>query len=124
MNCFEHRSSTAIAICSSCVRGVCPLCVSEHNEGITCQREECQEQMRLRYQINNQYKSILTVSNSKTKINSYLLFIMGLFFLSIFFSALLKHENLGIFEYGTAILGVAFIIFAGVDFTKKYKLPK
>jgi hypothetical protein len=36
MNCYNHQSVPAIAICKNCNKGLCPECLTEVENGIAC----------------------------------------------------------------------------------------
>jgi hypothetical protein len=42
MKCFVHRQSDAVGVCKSCSRALCPECVAEFPDGITC-RGRCEQ---------------------------------------------------------------------------------
>ena len=44
MNCFYHQDVSAIGICKSCSRGLCPDCAAEQTSGLAC-RGRCEEEV-------------------------------------------------------------------------------
>ncbi|MBC9248958.1 hypothetical protein A9179_01590 [Pseudomonas alcaligenes] len=43
MNCFNHHTDAAIAICKSCGKGVCPSCAIDKGFAVTCS-ESCADE--------------------------------------------------------------------------------
>lgn len=43
MNCFNHENISAVALCASCMRGLCKKCATEVEGRISCKKTICQE---------------------------------------------------------------------------------
>lgn len=43
MNCAAHQETSAVGFCTICGRGICPDCVQEVAERLTCGRAYCNE---------------------------------------------------------------------------------
>jgi hypothetical protein len=45
MNCYYHHDKTAVCLCRSCGRGLCPDCAVDLDRGLAC-RGRCEEDVR------------------------------------------------------------------------------
>jgi hypothetical protein len=41
VNCFNHRTTSAVALCRGCGKGLCPGCANDTGQGVAC-RDSCE----------------------------------------------------------------------------------
>jgi hypothetical protein len=42
MNCFRHQDSSAVGLCKTCFKAVCPECAADVGNGLAC-KNSCEE---------------------------------------------------------------------------------
>jgi hypothetical protein len=56
MNCYNHHSVSAVAICKNCSKGLCPDCLTEVENGIAC-TATCVDDVKLLNNLINKNKN-------------------------------------------------------------------
>jgi hypothetical protein len=80
MNCYNHRSVPAVAICKNCNKGLCPDCLTEVDNGIACTATCVEDVNTINKLINTNKGSTARVAGSYTR-TAFIYGAMGLLFL-------------------------------------------
>lgn len=111
MNCFNHPASSAIGTCKACSRGLCAECAVDLEHGLACKNKH--EAMV------ETYNMIISKNAQVYSAAPKNLLVMPLFylFMGVLFAAFGASTRRGMTDL-TFILGVGFIVFAGVLFIR------
>lgn len=79
MNCFVHRSVTAVGVCKSCSKALCPECAAELKNGIAC-RDSCEERVNIINWIVDSNTRYAAAANSHVRIVDIMAIVFGFIF--------------------------------------------
>jgi hypothetical protein len=79
MNCFNHRTVTALGICRSCGKALCAECVVEMPNAVSC-KGECEARNKMLNSMMNENAKIATTTNTNIRSASVFRIIFGLAF--------------------------------------------
>jgi hypothetical protein len=115
MNCFNHPTITAVAVCKNCSKGLCPDCLTEVENGIACTATCIEEVKLVNALIHKNKRATERVAGSYYR-TTFIYFAMAL----LFFYAAFAYADLKL--YG-AIAGAIFMIggFLTLYTASKYK---
>lgn len=121
MNCYNHNTVPAVAICKNCSKGLCMECLTELENGIAC-KGKCEEEV-------NYLNTILSRSKNKNayqkvsesyKRNSLIYLLLGLVFIAFGILEMKKGMALFMLPAGAVfLLGAFFNYSTGKKYLKK-----
>jgi hypothetical protein len=82
MNCYTHQSVSAIGLCKTCFRALCPECAVDVGNGLAC-RGECEQKVRELNQMWERSAKIYGIGQHKTWIPSTGVLLWGLMALAM-----------------------------------------
>src|SRR5262249_45447184 len=82
MNCFNHRTSTAIGICKSCGKGVCQACAVDLGNGLAC-RDSCEERVAFIARMVDDHPKAMKTANAQSRSHSVFGLVSGILFLAL-----------------------------------------
>ncbi len=120
MNCFNHRTQPAVALCRACSKGVCPECLVEVQGSISC-RGDCKVKVATMNRMVQQNAQILSTSNKTLKSAAVFVLFMGAIFL-LFGLWQLKYGS-GFLAALLSVIGLGFVFSGLLRFRKSAQYP-
>jgi len=80
VNCFNHRTASAVGICKSCGKGVCPACASDTGHGLAC-LDSCEDRVALLGRMVDNNARVLRAANAQTRSSGLFAVVLGVAFL-------------------------------------------
>ena len=91
MNCYNHQTVPAVAICKNCNKGLCPQCLTEVENGIAC-TSTCVEEVKTINALISRNKNLTKRATGNYNRAVFIYFAMALlFFYSGFTYAVLRY---------------------------------
>ena len=69
MNCYHHTSLSAIGICKTCFKALCPECAVDVGNGLAC-KGSCEEKVRELNEMWNRSAKLYGIGTHKSKVPS------------------------------------------------------
>lgn len=107
MHCYTHHERSAVGICKSCGRGLCPECAVEVGDGLSCPGQ-CEGRVRTMNVMVERNAEILSTSNQALKSAAIFSLVMGVAFLA--FGASLLPTRSSFLPYFLIVLGLVFVV--------------
>ena len=104
MNCYRHQENSAIGICKSCMKGLCPTCAVEVGNSLAC-KNSCEENVRKINESQINQSIIQPFAKVAQKAGPIFLTVYGLY-LVVYWSGLVKQYA----DYGMVGLGVICLV--------------
>lgn len=76
MNCYNHNDQPAVGICKHCNKGVCPECLADTGDGLSC-KGHCFEEVTMINKLINHNKKVIKGSHGNWTSSGILFLIMG-----------------------------------------------
>lgn len=114
MNCYRHSNVSAVGLCKTCFKAVCPDCAVDVGNGLAC-KGSCEEKV---LELNEQWErsaKIYGIGKHKSRIPSTGVLIWLLLAAAMWFSTYLSYSR-GETDYGTLGMAVVFSIGAGLAY--------
>jgi cbb3-type cytochrome oxidase subunit 3 len=120
MNCYTHHEKNAVGICKSCGRGLCPDCVVEVGDGISC-AGRCEEKVQIINRMVEGNARVLSTSNQSLRTAAFFILILGVAFLVF-----------GVWQYSSdsdflaaflIVFGLVFLAYGLVRLRKSAQYP-
>lgn len=113
MNCFIHQTSSAVGLCKSCFKALCPECAVDVGNGLAC-RGECELRVTELNQMWERSAKIYGVGRFKSRIPSTGVLLWGLIATAMWMvsaaSYFLAHKT----DVGSIVMAVFFSIAFGL----------
>ena len=115
MHCFNHPDNVAVGLCKCCSRGLCADCAADLGHGLAC-RDRHEQQVEAMNMIIEQSARIYSSAPKNILIGPIFFLFMGLLFAGF---GLFSPNGISAFPL---LLGVGFMLFAGVAFVRSRAL--
>lgn len=109
MNCFYHPDRSAVAMCKSCNRGLCPNCVTDVAPGVAC-RGKCEADVAALNLVLQLSKTAYQKTGVAHRRNALVMLIIGLCFLAFGVLPIVTAGSYGAFFMMP--LGAVFLLWA------------
>jgi hypothetical protein len=116
MNCFKHRATSAIGICKSCGKGVCPDCVADTGQGLAC-RDSCEERVGILGRMITDNARVMKTANAQTRSTGIYGIVTGLLFLA--FAGWSYTERNTFLTFFNGGVGLVLLVFGAVRLTRE-----
>jgi hypothetical protein len=86
MNCFRHQDSSAVGLCKTCFKAVCPECAADVGNGLAC-KNSCEEKVLQQNAMHDRALKIYGLGKDRSRIPStgviaWFLMAFGMWFLA------------------------------------------
>jgi hypothetical protein len=121
MNCFYHQDRVAVALCKSCLRGLCAECAVDVGDGVAC-RNSCEVRAKRINKIVDSNAKVMSLANTSLRRNFYFTSTCGIIFTTLggWMAYYGKDSFVGALF---ALLGIVFIIRGVSSYTKRSRYP-
>lgn len=106
MNCYVHHEKSAVGLCKSCGRGLCPECVVEVGESLSCSGR-CEDKVHTLNMMVEKNAQLVSTSNQALRSAARFSMIMGGALLA--FGIWQYSKGLGFLPYFLMVLGLIFL---------------
>jgi|SRR5208282_5939302 len=115
MNCFRHQNSSAVGLCKTCFKAVCPECAADVGDGLAC-KNSCEEKVLQQNAMHDRALKIYGLGKHRSRIPSTGVIVWFLFascmwvftVLSYLRSQQVGYPALAIAIVSTAVFGLAY----------------
>ena len=118
MRCYQHRDVEAVAVCSSCLKGVCTTCAIQMERGSLA----CSEACATNIVDNEKWVATIRSAKSQQRINIWLTpaFLVGIGVLFLAFG--IYREGIS-FNFAT-VMGAGFVTYGAIYAWRMHKWSK
>jgi hypothetical protein len=121
MNCYTHHEKTAVGLCRSCGRALCPDCVVMVENSVSCSGR-CEERVHILNMMVEKNAQIISTANKTLTSLAVFLLIMGAVFMV--FGAVQTWQSPGeSIDFFLIILGLVFFMSGIFKFRKNTRYP-
>jgi len=121
MNCFNHRDVSAVGLCKSCGKALCPDCWTELTNGLAC-KDSCESRVNRINRMLDSNAQVMRVARLQLKSLGLFCIIAGIAFCAL---AVWVNQTIGSsFACFVAFFGVAFTVFGFLRLSRKQDYPQ
>lgn len=108
MNCYKHSHNSAVGICKTCFKAVCPECAADVGNGLAC-KNSCEEKVLELNEMWERSARIYGVGKNKSRIPSTGVLLWLLLSLAMWVTVGIGYYHTGyITDYASLIMAVVF----------------
>ncbi len=122
MKCFNHPEKSAVGICKSCGKGLCPDCAKELRFGLAC-KDSCIDRVNTINAILDTSQKVRQTANRELKSAGLSGVIIGISFL-IFSYFAFNELNQSFLPYMLGTIGSVMLVFGILRLSKKRAYPE
>lgn len=113
MHCYTHSSTSAVGICKTCFKALCPSCAIDVGNGLAC-RGDCEEKVRELNQMWDRSAKIYGIGRHKSWVPSTGVLIWGLMAAAMWTTAGVAYFSRGETDVGTIVIAIFFTAALGL----------
>ena len=115
MNCYRHQPLSAVGVCKTCFKALCPDCAVDVGNGLAC-KGECEQKVLELNQMWEQSAKIYGIGAHQSRIPSSGVLLWGLMSLAMWAVSAFAYFRNGEVDVGSSVMAVFFTAALGLAF--------
>jgi hypothetical protein len=113
MHCYTHQAVSAVGLCKTCFKALCPECAVDVGNGLAC-RGECEQKVKELNQMWDRSAKIYGIGSHKTSIPSTGVILWGLMSLAMWIVSAIAYFRNAEVDISSIVMAVTFTVALGL----------